>query len=289
MTPTIRTYPFKPGLLHQIEVIPIAATLVRHREMLTRPHRTDFYHIFWFREGSPTHLVDFEPIPLQPNSLLFVNKNRVHLFDPAGDYDGKCLIFTDQFFCQTDRDRQFLRSSILFNDLLDVPQLQLSTIAPLVAGFFQEIEGEIRHPADRVQPDILHNLLHNLLLHAEREKRRHGFVEIPKSIDLEYTLAFRDSLEACFHLLKPVSDYAAQLTISEKRLTQATAKVLGKTPKVLMDERVLLEAKRLLVHSHQSVKEIGFALGFDEPTNFIKYFRKHVGQPPGAFRDTYLG
>jgi hypothetical protein len=74
----------------------------------------------------------------------------------------------------------------------------------------------------------------------------------------------------------------------EKRLGQATSKVLGKTPKELINDRTLLEAKRLLVHGNQSIKEIGFYLGFEEPTNFIKYFRKHTDKTPVEFRESYL-
>ncbi|MNL40944.1 DNA-binding transcriptional regulator AraC [compost metagenome] len=55
----------------------------------------------------------------------------------------------------------------------------------------------------------------------------------------------------------------------------------------MIDQRVMLEAKRLLVHTHESIKEIGFALGFEEPTNFVKYFRKHSGLTPVAFRDKF--
>jgi AraC family transcriptional regulator, transcriptional activator of pobA len=64
--------------------------------------------------------------------------------------------------------------------------------------------------------------------------------------------------------------------------------VLGKSPKVIISERVLLEIKRLLVHTNQSIKEIGFDLGFNEPTNFIKYFRQQTGQTPSEFRDSHL-
>lgn len=101
-------------------------------------------------------------------------------------------------------------------------------------------------------------------------------------------LAFKDSVDKYFAGLKNVAAYSGKLHISEKRLGQATAKVLGKTPKQIIDDRVILEAKRLLVHGNQTVKEIGFQLGFEETTNFIKYFRKHTTKTPVEFRDSYL-
>lgn len=78
------------------------------------------------------------------------------------------------------------------------------------------------------------------------------------------------------------------MNVSEKRLNQATTKTMGKSPKTIIDERVLLEAKRLLIHTTLSVKEIGYNLGFEEPTNFIKYFRKHTQKTPIVFRERYL-
>ena len=69
--------------------------------------------------------------------------------------------------------------------------------------------------------------------------------------------------------------YASNLGITEKRLNIATSKILGKTVKQFIDERVMLEAKRLLIHSTESIKIIGYSLGFEEPTNFIKYFKNH--------------
>jgi AraC-like DNA-binding protein len=123
---------------------------------------------------------------------------------------------------------------------------------------------------------------------AERERRKAGFNEIRKGEDLDYTILFKNLLDDQFKNLKSVAGYAAMMAVSEKKLNKSTLKVLGKSPKVLIDERVVLEAKRLLAHTTSSIKEIGFELGFDEPTNFIKYFRKHVASTPIDFRSKFL-
>jgi AraC-like DNA-binding protein len=98
-------------------------------------------------------------------------------------------------------------------------------------------------------------------------------------------ILFRDLLEAHYKDQKQVSYYAAQLLITEKRLNQATTKVLDKTPKEIIDDRIMLEAKRLLAHTSENIKEVGYALGFEEPTNFIKYFKKHASTTPTEFRE----
>ncbi len=100
-------------------------------------------------------------------------------------------------------------------------------------------------------------------------------------------MLFKDLLEKNYRKLKQVSNYAKKISVTEKRLNQATSKILDKSPKQMIDERVMLEAKRLLAHTTESVKEIGFNLGFDVPTNFIKYFRKHSNSTPVEFREQF--
>lgn len=147
---------------------------------------------------------------------------------------------------------------------------------------------ELQNIKDNLQADILQNLLHNFLLQAEREKRKQNFTEIKKGADLDYVILFKDLLEINYKSKKQVSFYTKEILITEKRLNKATTKVLGKTPKELIDDRIMLEAKRILAHTSESVKEIGYDLGFVEPTNFIKYFKKHSKLTPTEFREKNL-
>jgi len=75
----IKNILFKEGLFNEIEVIPIADTIAKHRDNITLPHRDSFYNIFWYQKGSAIHFVDFKPIKVKPNSILFVDKNRVQI------------------------------------------------------------------------------------------------------------------------------------------------------------------------------------------------------------------
>lgn len=287
MKSDIKKYSFKQGLPQEFELVGIGQLYNNHSDTLTTPHRTGFYHILWFQKGSPTHIVDFNPIKIKPDTLLFLNKDTVQRFDKKGGFDGKAILFTDSFFCKTETDIKYLRSSILFNDLFSVSQIQMSKTASLFAHLFQLMETELENDKDISQSDILKNLLHNFLLLSERERRKQDFTEIKKGADLDYVMLFKDLLETNYRKLKQVSNYAKKISVTEKRLNQATSKILDKSPKQMIDERVMLEAKRFLAHTNESVKEIGFDLGFDEPTNFIKYFRKHSNSTPVEFREQF--
>lgn len=285
MTTDIIKYNFKAGLPQEFEIVDIAKLYAAFKDTLTTTHRTGFYHIIWFQQGSPTHLIDFKPIKLKPNTLLFLNKDTIHRFDNKIKFGGKAILFTDSFFCKTEADTRFLRNSILFNDLFSVSQIQVQKQSKIFADLLQQMTEELQNIKDNSQAAILQNLLHNFLLQAERERRKQNFTEIKKGADLDYIMLFKDLLETEYKKQKQVNYYAREILITEKRLNQATTKVLGKTPKEIIDDRIMLEAKRILAHTTESVKEIGHNLGFEEPTNFIKYFKKHSKLTPTEFRE----
>lgn len=286
MTDKIQKYNFKEGLPQEFEIIDFKLFFNDFAEEIKKPHRAEFYQIFWFQEGTPTHIVDFNPVKIKPNSLLFINKNSVQLFDTNATFSGKAILFTDNFYCKTNLDTQFLNSSILFNDLLSVTQIEISNTN--IPSIFNQLEVECSLEKDEYQSDIIRNYLRNFLLHAERERKKQGFVELKKDADLEYALTFKGLLDAHFVQHKNVGFYADSMHISPKRLNQTTSRIYGKTTKNIIDDRILLECKRLLVHTHDSVKEIAYSLGFEELTNFIKYFKKHTGKTPTTFRDHYV-
>lgn len=285
MATDIKKYDFKTGLSQEFEIVDIGELYLNFKDTLTATHRAGFYHIIWFQQGNPTHLVDFNPIKIKPNTLLFLNKDTVQRFDNKTKFEGKAILFTDSFFCKEEADTKILRDNILFNDLFSVSQIQINEHPKLFAELLEQMTNELQNVKDDLQADILKNLLHNFLLHSEREKRKQNFIEIKKDAHLDYVMLFKDLLDKYYKTQKQVNFYAKEMIISEKRLNQATSKLFGKTPKEIIDDRILLEAKRILAHTTESVKEICYYLGFEEPTNFIKYFKKHSNFTPTEFRE----
>ena len=148
MNTDIKKYSFKPGLPQEFEIIDIGQLYTEFSADMTTPHRTGFYHIIWFQKGNSTHLVDFNSVKIKPNSILFLNKDTVQAFDRKGSFDGKAILFTDQFFCKTETDKKFLSSSILFNDLFSVTQIQMSKTTALFADMFRLMETELENEKD---------------------------------------------------------------------------------------------------------------------------------------------
>nr|WP_262904408.1 helix-turn-helix domain-containing protein [Polaribacter porphyrae] len=100
-------------------------------------------------------------------------------------------------------------------------------------------------------------------------------------------MQFKELLEANFITHKKVDFYCSQLHITPKKLNASTSTILGRSPKRIINDRIILEAKRLLVHTTNNSKEISYSLGFQEPTNFIKFFKKNLNTTPLAFREKH--
>jgi len=283
----IQKYGFTAGLPHEFELLNLGELYSNSFDNLTVPHRTDFYQIIWFKTGSPKHMVDFNTIDIAPNSILFVDKNSVQCFDSTTTIDGEIILFTDNFFCQTEADTLFLRSNMLFNDLYSISTIKLNENTSVFSSIFQFINTENNNLSDNYQADILRNQLKTLLLVSDRERQNQSSHIVNKGPDLDWVIKFRTLLDQQFHKYKSVTKYTEQLHVTQKRLNAATLKIMGIRPKQMIDARVILESKRLLLHTVNSVKEIGYTLGFEEPTNFVKFFKKHQGITPIEFRNRF--
>lgn len=288
MTESIKKYPFKDGLPLEFEVLDLSKILSQKKEMMTIPHRAQFYHILWIEKGKGTHYIDFNPITIEDNTVIFIPQNSVSLFDESGIYEGKTILFTDNFFSKNAQDIQFLHSSILYSDMYEIAKLKINPQVSDLKVFLNIMETEYARNTDSAQYAILHNMLHIFLLKSEREMKRQGSPELKPGVHLDNLILFKELLEQNFSMEKSVNKYASNLNISEKQLHKATTTLLDKTPKQLIDERIILESKRLLAHSTQSIKEIAYALDYEEPTNFIKYFKKHTTSTPAEFRKLFM-
>jgi AraC-like DNA-binding protein len=130
--------------------------------------------------------------------------------------------------------------------------------------------------------EVLRHQLAALLLRLSRLEPEGGPGQA--AADSEILLRFRDLIDQRFAKSRQVEEYAQALGCSVRTLTRASLAATGRTAKQLVDERVALEAKRLLAESELPVAEIGARLGFTEPTNFGRFFARTAGSSPGAFR-----
>lgn len=287
MSPQIRHLVFSKKQSVGIDFIDIDHHYTVSKKNLSAPHRASFFSILWLKTGTVVHQVDFKPIELQADTYLFVKKDAVQLFDQISPFTSQVLIFTDTFFCQSESDYDYLKSTPLFNALITDVAGEIVKASAKLKAIWQFMTDELARCDDTYSVQLLKNHLYTFLLIAERERNSQTVPRISRDKQFDTVVAFSKLLDKNFHMQKHVDFYAAQLAVTARVLTNATSKILGKTPKQLADERLLLEAKRLIIYGKDSGKAIALNLGFQEPTNFIKFFKNHTGVTPASFRVNY--
>jgi AraC-like DNA-binding protein len=272
----IRTFDFKV-LPIEIEVKDLE--FVRELpKLLGQPHKANFYQIVWITEGCAILRIDFRDIEIKANEILIISSGQVCQFDTTSGYSGKMVLFTDSFFTITELDANFLHTSEILNP---VNLNRTVSVCPQLTGnIIALLDEELKGPADHFQTGIARNFLRIILLETERQHTS-SYPPVVNNIGRK----FYNAVEQHFKENRTTEYYVDLLGINEKILSKEVKTLTGSTPKVYIDSRTILEAKRLLSYSSLSVKEIGFELGFEEPTNFNKYFRKHTNRTPAQFRD----
>lgn len=277
MQDVLKTFEFNPSPI-EVEVKDLSFVKQLPR-LMGNPHKASFHQIIWLDEGNATFCIDFRDISLSGGQLLVVAAGQVCQFDVVSQYSGKLILFTESFFNTSELDANFLYTSETFNPIslnrvVDVDRDDMMQLTCF-------IKKELHKSVDRFQNHIVHSYLEIILLEVERQLA----LGQPLSTQSLGRL-FYNAVEQYFRENRKSAYYADLLNVSEKVLSKEIKLLTGKTPKSYIDYRTVLEAKRLLSYSMLSAKEIAFELGFDEPTNFHKYFSKLVGQTPIEFRES---
>ena len=247
------------------------------------PHRLNFFAIIAIRSGTVDHSLDFNSYALSGGDNLVVSKGQVHAFDKKSPYQGHMILFTEEFLLGHLAPSAVSKISRLYNyHLRPVRHHRFDGSGELIALLEKEIQSG--NPA--LSSEIIAAILSIYLLKLETGSAIHDNDQV-SGRSYEIFDAFRNQLESGFRQTRDAKDYAKKLAVSYKRLNSVCKELTGKTAKRFIDDYVILESKRQLSATALSVKEISYDCGFDEPTNFLKYFRKHTGQTPVQFRNKY--
>ena len=279
---TIETLAFKPlsNAGQNLSVLSLDTHLNSGLEILFRPHRTYYFMVIWVTEGTLDYHIDHQLCRIPNNHLIYIAPDQVHHFSTYQSCKGEIIAFTEDFIPQS---AFFPLLHIFNNAYAKVKSIQSKEVHIKVQTIFRSLSEELKKDPDEYQHAILFNMLYNLILFIERGKVVQQLTDMA-SKDFQDIIAFKSFVAKNFREHYNVQDYAEILDTTTQRLGQISAAALGKTPKEYIIEYVLTEARRLLTYSKESVKEISFSLGFDEPTNFTKYFKKHSGVSPSAYR-----
>ncbi len=257
------------------------------KDYLFAPQRVHFYHLLLFTHGKGSHIIDFTKYDYDDETLLLISKGQVQQFQVNPENKGFIIIFTSEFLYENATPLNLAHSLHIFEHALFAPRIQLSAeqkrLFHMLAGILQH---EYQKPIDELSAEILRHLLRVTLLHIERIQETSALSQ-RIAPHYEEFVAFRGLVERDLGKSRSVQYYARQLAVSPKKLNDLTRQVLNKSAKTFIEEQVILESQRLLAQGEMPIKEIAFRLGFTDPTNLVKFFKKHTGRSPVSFRNQF--
>jgi AraC-like DNA-binding protein len=250
--------------------------------LLCEAERVEFCMLMVVSRGSGEHMLDFTRMPLKPGRVVFVRPGQVQEWRPQSGYEADVLLIEPAVLHPAAMTLQ--QSALALLRLEDWPSRFDLDAAAFAA--FRSLARQLRHELDQPFLDAVSAALaRQLLLCVMLGMSRFAMQEsADPSEQLLLARRFQRELDALVSVRPSVELLARRLGVSTSTLSRTCSNALGRTAKALVDQRVALEAQRLLVHSTASSVAIGERLGFSEPTNFVKFFRRLVGTTPEAFR-----
>jgi AraC-like DNA-binding protein len=269
----------------KLEILSFEELYEECENLITQPHRTDCYQLILIVDGNGKIRIDSFEYMLRPRSLFTIAKGQIEVLCCEQGTSGYIVIFSDDYFHRHSDDIKWISSLKQFNPQVDSFNGNLSRTEYLeILNIILEIDLELKGEDNFAREEIVFNLLKMLIIKSERVSRTQDSDENDTG-GAYYISEFKKKLEENFFHSRMVSFYADSLSITPKKLNQVAYISCGKPAKQMIEERVMLEIKRLLIYSDQTIKEIGFSLGFTDPTNFNKYFKKYTDITPADFRE----
>ncbi|MET0393001.1 MAG: helix-turn-helix transcriptional regulator [Chitinophagaceae bacterium] len=259
----------------------LAHYIEEHRN-LKFPHKHSFYHLVYFTSGKGKHAIDFVEFDVQPGQVYFMIPEQVHTWHFEGTTDGYIVNFTDRFLNQLIVNPRYLDQFSFFSG---IAENQVVDIPPNARKSFESILQQVVDEGKSGQPyreDYIQTLLVQLFIGTARCCTKAPEKNTPYNSVLLHN--FKKLIDQYYKEKRLPRHYAGLLYITPNHLNALTKDATGRSAGELIRDRVMLEAKRLLVNADMSISEIALELDFADNSNFSKFFKKHAGCSPEAFR-----
>jgi AraC family transcriptional regulator, transcriptional activator of pobA len=241
--------------------------------------------IAWNRGETQTIVVDGVEYLFPANTILPLMVNQSFSFSQP-----QAIVawqFNREFYCIVDHDKEVSCVGFLFYGMTDVQFLTLDEAEQRRFGALLEVFLDEFRTTDSIQAEMLRMLLKRLIIKLTRlAKEQHRLVDVPTA-ELDLMRRYNLLIEHHFRQKHTVADYADLLNRSPKTLTNLFAAHGQKSPLRLIHDRIMLEARRLLIYTDKNTKEIGYELGFSEANHFSRFFKKEAGIPPAEYKKSH--
>jgi len=264
---------------HVIELKPLKVPIKREY------HRHDYHEIMFFEKGGGEHIIDFKSHKINNYSAHFVLPGQVHKLDRSNDSTGYALLFAEDLILKGEHSK----SSILF----DLPFYNQKFSSHLLLG--KEDYAEIAFLLEKLVKeeknelplsDSVTSAYTTLILFLLNRACYRSEPKVTNETNTKTALLirFKRLTEQNFSLGHKPGDYASMLNVSTGYLNDIIREAYGKTTGEVIQDRIILESKRLLFYTDLSVNEVAHKLGFNDPAYYTRLFKKHLNTTPKEYR-----
>jgi len=233
--------------------------------------------------------VDFSIYDTQGPTLFFISPNQVLCVEELCPEGGYLIFYNRDFYCIQIHDEEVACDGLLFNNIHNMPMTAVpDQESNFINYLFTQMEDEFTLN-DTSQEEMIRTYLKQLLIKSTRLwKVQHLDVLIgSQNNDVEFFRRFTQLVEVSYKKKHSVAEYADILTIAPKTLSNKFRRMNLPQPNDVIKNRIILEAKRLLVHTSKTSKEIAYDLGYDDPAYFSRLFFIKTGESPSGFRSKF--
>lgn len=261
---------------------------LHEHQSLIFPHRHSFYHLVLFTEGGGKHTIDFHHFAVQPYQIYFMTPGQVHSWDFEGEMEGYVVNFSDSFFKSFLLQPDYLESFSFFQgDSSDAVLLIGQDVRQRLTALFEELLAqESRSPV--LRDDMIRVLLLQIFLLIEQSDATEAR-QRPGVQKNQVVRNFIKLIDKHYGKIRLPGIYADMLNVTPNHLNALCKEHLGMQAGAMIRNRIILEAKRLLINLDFTVAEIAYKLNFNDNSYFTKFFRKETGMTPEDFRKNSAG
>jgi len=249
------------------------------------PHRHDYYTIIFIERGEGVHFIDFTEYKIENQTIYFIQPGQMHQLVLTAEPVGWVISFTDEFLIANSIPEKLVNDIYLFNDYGQSPPLQVDDqVLPVYQNLINQMNlfaGSLEsYTMEAIGSLVKIFLIQSNNLCALRKSNNPQLIETGNHI----LRTFKQALNKNYKSAHMVSDYAEVMAITSDYLNKTVKNLTGISAKDHIQSKLITEAKRSLLFSTVTTKELAFELGFEEPAHFSNFFKKITGQTPSEFR-----
>ncbi len=274
----IQTYTYK-------DIFSLSVVQFEKACVVNKPEQLSTYSIYWIKEGKGTYNIDFNTYSFDGNVLFFLSPGQVFSVDSEKIKEAYKISFVRDFYCIQTHDKEVSCNGVLFNNIYETPLVKPCKSDTVKLDFILENLIEEFQQQDTAQYDMLQAYLKQFIILSVRIKKEDYVIK--DDIETKLFKDFSTLVDLNFKKEHSVTYYGERLGVSPKSITKHFQKIGAITPSDYIKHRIILEAKRQLVYSDDSVKHIAYDLGFNDPAYFTRFFTKAATISPLQFKKDY--